>query len=204
FHQLIKFLEDEYGSDTPIYPPRHQVFSWTHHCRIEEIKVVILGQDPYYKEEGQAHGLCFSVPKGVEKPSSLQNIFKELKSDIPGFEIPDDGDLTKWAERGVLLLNSALTVREDKPNSHKKEWKTFTNAVIKLISSKLNNVVFMLWGDYAQKKGSLIDKTKGHLILKATHPSPKQSAQPFKGCHHFSTANTYLRYCEIPEIDWNL
>nr|XP_018667776.1 uracil-DNA glycosylase [Ciona intestinalis] len=185
-----------------VYPPEQQVFAWTQHCKIEDIKVVILGQDPYHGP-GQAHGLCFSVQKGIRTPPSLKNMFKELESDVEGFNTPDHGDLTGWADQGVLLLNAVLTVRDGEPNSHKdKGWEELTDSVISWISTNLNGVVFMLWGSYAHKKGAKIDQQR-HLVLKAVHPSPLSAHRGYFGCKHFSKANKYLKKQGKSEIEWN-
>ncbi|EDV22755.1 uncharacterized protein TRIADDRAFT_58651 [Trichoplax adhaerens] len=178
----------------------NQVFTWTQMCTIEEIKVVILGQDPYHGPK-QAHGLCFSVQKGVAIPPSLRNMYKELEQDIPEFQAPSHGDLTEWAKQGVLLLNACLTVRAGQPNSHKdKGWEKLTDAVIKWLSKNSRHIAFLLWGAYAQKKGASISKDK-HLILKCAHPSPL-SATRFFGCRHFSKANEYLTKNGRKPIDW--
>ncbi|XP_068710172.1 uracil-DNA glycosylase-like isoform X2 [Montipora foliosa] len=166
-----------------------------------QIKVVIIGQDPYHGPR-QAHGLCFSVPPGVGIPPSLVNIYKELENDIDGFQAPKHGYLTGWAKQGVLLLNACLTVVASKANSHKdKGWEQFTDAVIRWINSNLTGVVFLLWGAYAQKKGSFIDKKK-HCVLKAVHPSPLSAHRGFLGCKHFSQANQYLKKVGKKAIDW--
>ena len=200
FKQLNQFLINE--KDIKIFPPDSQIFSAFTHTPFEKVKVVILGQDPYHGF-GQAHGLCFSVNDGIKFPHSLQNIFKELKADC-GCEIPSSGNLIKWADQGVLLLNSTLTVRENEPGSHqKKGWEIFTDTVIKTISDKKEHVVFILWGRFAQSKETLIDSSK-HLILKAAHPSPFSVYNGFFGCKHFSKTNTYLKENKLPEINWQL
>ena len=195
FEKLITFVKDEYVTQT-VYPPGNKIFNAFEKCSFEDTKVVILGQDPYHGA-GQANGLAFSVADGIKVPPSLVNIFKEVKSDI-GTDIPVSGNLERWAEQGVLLLNATLTVRATVAGSHqKKGWEQFTDAVIKKISEEKNNVVFMLWGAYAQKKGAVID-TKKHFILNAPHPSPL--AQGFLGTKHFSKANEYLKEKGLKEI----
>ncbi|KAG8194460.1 hypothetical protein JTE90_011067 [Oedothorax gibbosus] len=200
FIELTKFLEAERRSYT-IYPPKEHVYEWTRHSNISDVKVVILGQDPYHGPN-QAHGLAFSVPKGVAIPKSLINIFGELKKDIPDFVKPSHGCLIGWAAQGVLLLNTVLTVRASSANSHKnKGWELFTDAVIRWISDNLSNVIFLLWGDNAKVKSSLICKEK-HLILTAPHPSPLSAYRGFFGCQHFSKTNNYLIKCNRKPIDW--
>ena len=185
-----------------ILPPLNQIFNALNLCSIEELKVVILGQDPYHGLN-QAHGLSFSVPDFVKIPPSLQNIFKELKTDIPGFEMPMFGNLEQWAKQGVLLLNAVLSVEIGKPGSHKNYgWQNYTNTFIKAISDKKDHVVFLLWGNYAKEKLNLIDVNK-HLVLTAAHPSPLARGK-FFGCKHFSKANTYLVEHNIAPIDWHL
>lgn len=199
FRQLISFVKSEYSSTT-IYPPGRLIFNAFDSCPWEMLKVVILGQDPYINP-GQAHGLSFSVPDGVEKPPSLQNIFKELAEDI-GKPIPKNGNLESWARQGVLLLNTVLTVRAGLSNSHQgKGWEIFTDSVIRLISSKKNHVVFILWGSPARKKAELIDKQKHH-ILESPHPSPLSAHRGFLGNKHFSLTNDYLKSKEISPIQW--
>lgn len=200
FKDLGEFLETERKCNT-IYPPRDEVFSWTIMCSIHDVKVVILGQDPYHGPN-QAHGLSFSVKKPIEPPPSLKNMFFELESDIPGFQRPDHGDLTGWAKQGVLLLNAVLTVRKGNPNSHQgKGWENLTDAVINWLNRNKRNLVFMLWGNYAQKKGKCIDQKK-HKVLTTSHPSPLSFRNGFCGCKHFSKANDYLREHGKPEINW--
>ncbi|XP_077992240.1 uracil-DNA glycosylase-like [Glandiceps talaboti] len=200
FQKLQQFVEKERRSQT-IYPPAHQVYSWTNTCEIREVKVVILGQDPYHGT-GQAHGLCFSVQRGIKPPPSLQNMFKELGTDIEGFKHPGHGYLDGWAKQGVLLLNAVLTVRASQANSHKdKGWEKFTDSVISWLNKNLHGVVFLLWGSYAQKKGAIIDKKKHH-ILKAVHPSPLSAHRGFFGCKHFSKANELLKKEGKKPIDW--
>ncbi|XP_054765443.2 uracil-DNA glycosylase-like isoform X1 [Lytechinus pictus] len=201
FIKLQEFVAAERRSHT-IYPPAHQVFSWTQTCNIKDVKVVILGQDPYHGP-GQAHGLCFSVQKGVKPPPSLENMYKCLKKDIDGFEHPGHGHLIGWSKQGVLLLNAVLTVRANNPNSHKdKGWEKFTTAVIAWLNSNLNGVVFMLWGSYAQKKGSIIN-SKRHHVLKAVHPSPLSAHRGFFDCQHFSRTNELLKEAGKKPIDWS-
>jgi uracil-DNA glycosylase len=199
FGKLIEFVKTEYQHQT-IYPPGKEIFRAFDSCNYNEVKVVILGQDPYHGV-GQANGLCFSVRDGVRIPPSLVNIFKEIQQDLKK-PIPASGDLERWARQGVLLLNATLTVRSASPGSHQnKGWEEFTDAVIKKISDEKENVVFLLWGAYAQKKGEIIDRNK-HLVLMSPHPSPFSADRGFFGCKHFSKANTYLKSKGLPEIDW--
>ncbi|MBN2521671.1 MAG: uracil-DNA glycosylase [Bacteroidales bacterium] len=185
-----------------VYPPGNQIFNAFNHTPFDRVKVVILGQDPYHGK-GQAHGLCFSVPKGIKPPPSLENIFKELQNDL-GISIPDHGNLLKWAEQGILLLNATLTVRANQAGSHQgKGWENFTNAVIQKISDNKTGVVFLLWGRYAQAKETLIDTNK-HFVLKAAHPSPFSAYNGFFGCKHFSKANDILSNQNLTPIDWSL
>ena len=200
FQELVAFVKEEYATHT-VYPPGRLIFNAFNHCSFENTKVVILGQDPYHGP-GQANGLAFSVNDGVSIPPSLVNIFKEIKDDL-GRPLPKSGNLERWADQGVLLLNATLTVRAATPGSHQnKGWETFTDAVIQKVSDEKEGVVFMLWGAYAQKKGAVIDGSK-HLILKAKHPSP-MAAQwgGWFGNKHFSQANAYLRERGEAEIDW--
>ncbi|MEO8210736.1 MAG: uracil-DNA glycosylase [bacterium] len=202
FADLKKFLEDERSRGEVIFPPASEIFSAFDKTPIDDVKVVILGQDPYHGT-GQAHGLSFSVPPQQPIPRSLANIFKELKNDlnIDGFQT---GNLEKWASQGVLLLNATLTVRANQPGSHQnKGWENFTDSVIREISSRLNGVVFLLWGKYAQAKEILIDTTK-HFILKAPHPSPFSADRGFFGCKHFSRTNEILIREGKTPIDWRL
>jgi uracil-DNA glycosylase len=186
----------------PVFPPSKQVFNALMLCPFDAIKVVIIGQDPYHGY-GQANGLSFSVNDGIRQPPSLQNIFKELKTDIPGFEIPASGNLEPWAKQGVLMLNAILTVQEGLPGSHKNfGWEKFTDAIIKLVSDKKKHVVFMLWGNYAISKSALIDASK-HLVLTAAHPSPLARGA-FFGSKHFSKANNYLTENHLKPINWKL
>lgn len=199
FQRLVSFLKDEYQS-YQVFPPGKEIFNAFQHTPIHAVKIVILGQDPYHGPN-QAHGLSFSVKPGVPFPPSLLNILKEIKSDI-GTDMPPNGDLTRWADQGVFLLNATLTVRANQAGSHQSQgWETFTDEVIKAISSSRQNVVFMLWGAYAQKKADLIDAEK-HLILKAPHPSPLSAHRGFMGCRHFSKANHYLVENGIKPISW--
>ena len=200
FVRLTQFVKEEYNSGTPIYPPARLIFNAFDHCPFDKVKVVILGQDPYHGA-GQAHGLCFSVNKGIQFPPSLLNIFKEIESDL-GTPIPQDGDLTRWSDQGVLLLNATLTVRAAQAGSHQKRgWEEFTDAAIRELATRRSGIVFILWGSYAQKKGAFIDRNK-HLVLTSPHPSPLSAYQGFFGKHHFSTANRYLREQGKSEIIW--
>lgn len=200
FRQLAEFLRQEYSTQR-VYPPGKLIFNAFDQCSFGDTRVVILGQDPYHGE-GQANGLAFSVADGISKPPSLVNIFKEIQDDL-GKPVPKSGNLERWANQGVMLLNSTLTVRAGQAGSHQgKGWETFTDEVIKLISDQQQNVVFMLWGAYAQKKGAVIDSKK-HLILKAKHPSP-MAAQwgGWFGNKHFSQANEYLTSKGLAPIEW--
>lgn len=199
FEQLTAFVKSEYATTT-VYPEGKNIFNAFNLCPLPNVKVVIIGQDPYH-EPRQAHGLCFSVQDGVEFPPSLQNIFKEIESDL-GTPVPQSGNLERWARQGVFLLNSILTVRAHQAASHaNKGWETFTDEVIKQISDKTENVVFMLWGNYAKVKGKVID-TKKHLILNTVHPSPLSVYRGFFGCKHFSRANEYLTTHGKTPIIW--
>ncbi len=202
FSDLKKFLENEKNTGQIIYPPGSNIFSAFEKTPLEKVKVVILGQDPYHGT-GQAHGLSFSVPHNHPIPRSLNNIFKELKDDL-NIDIPSTGNLEKWAKQGVLLLNATLTVRANQPGSHQnKGWENFTDSVIREISARLNGVVFLLWGKFAQAKEVLIDTTK-HFILKAPHPSPFSADRGFFGCRHFSRTNEILIREGKEAIDWSL
>ncbi len=199
--QLRLFLASEYEMGKTIFPPKKDYFSAFNLVPFDRVKVVILGQDPYHGE-GQSHGLCFSVRPGVRVPPSLVNIYKELKSDLDT-STPQHGCLVSWANQGVLLLNSVLTVVKSSPGSHRgKGWEKFTDEIVKLLSQKRSGIVFMLWGAYAQKKGEIIDSSK-HLILKAAHPSPF-SAHRFLGCKHFSKANEFFKKNGKTEINWEI
>lgn len=199
FKDLIKFVKQEYSTQT-IFPPGPFIFRAFNECKFDDLKVVILGQDPYHTP-GVANGLSFSANPDKKVPPSLQNIYKELNSDL-GKPIPNNPDLTKWAKQGVLLLNATLTVRAGQAGSHQgKGWEEFTNAVIKIISDKKENLVFILWGAYAQKKESLIDTSK-HYIIKSTHPSPFSAHNGFFGSKPFSKANDYLKSKGLTPIDW--
>lgn len=200
FTELKSFLVQE-KKQYVIYPPGSKIFAAFDHTPFDNIKVVIIGQDPYHGP-GQANGLCFSVSPGIRKPPSLENIFKELKDDL-GIPVPDSGNLEPWADQGVLLLNATLTVRANQAGSHqRKGWEIFTDAVIKEISERKKGVVFLLWGKYAHSKEELIDKEK-HFILKAAHPSPLARGA-FFGCKHFSKTNEILKSQGIGPIDWRI
>jgi uracil-DNA glycosylase len=201
FGTLKEFLVEEKKRYT-IYPPGRLIFNAFQRTPFDRVKVVILGQDPYHGK-GQAHGLCFSVPQGIPKPPSLVNIFKELHSDL-GIPLPEHGNLEKWADQGVLLINATLTVRDSQAGSHQNRgWETFTNRVIEVVSKEKSGVVFLLWGRFAQAKESLIDTNK-HLVLKAAHPSPLSAYNGFFGCRHFSKTNLYLEQLGKTGIDWTL
>ncbi len=201
FLNLKKFLLEE-KKKYIIYPPGKFIFNAFNLTPFPKVKVVIIGQDPYHGK-GQAHGLCFSVPDGVPIPPSLQNIYKELHNDL-GIPIPHTGNLTPWAKQGVLLLNAILTVRAGQPGSHRgKGWELFTDAVIRKLNDKKENLVFLLWGKFAQEKGEKIDTSK-HLVLKAPHPSPFSANRGFFGCRHFSKTNRYLQENGIMPINWRI
>lgn len=201
FEQIVFFLKTERMAGKTIYPPGSHIFNAFEQTSFENVKVVIIGQDPYHGP-GQAHGLCFSVQDGITPPPSLVNIFKEIKSDI-GVSVPaGKGNLTRWAQQGVLLLNAALTVMANEPFSHSKiGWATFTDAVIQKISDLRSGVIFLLWGKFAQEKQSLIDETRHH-VLKAAHPSPFSADKGFFGCRHFSKTNNLLLQEGRDPIDW--
>jgi len=200
FQKLTAWVRGEYATTT-VYPLGSQIFHAFDACPFDEVKVVILGQDPYHGKN-QAHGLAFSVSEGVRTPPSLQNIFKELQDDIPGTPPAPNGNLDRWAQQGVLLLNATLTVRAATPGSHqKKGWEEFTDAVIKQVSAERPHVVFILWGSYAQKKEELIDTTK-HLVIKAAHPSPYSADRGFFGSKPFSKANAWLEQHGEKPIQW--
>lgn len=202
FEQIVMSLKHEKASGKTIYPPGNLIFNAFDKTPFDDVKVVILGQDPYHGP-GQAHGLCFSVQKGVKPPPSLVNIYKEMNKDL-GIPIAETGDLTPWAENGVLLLNAMLTVRAGEPASHSKiGWENFTDAVIKKLSDQKEGLVFMLWGKFAQDKQILIDATKHH-ILKAAHPSPFSVEKGFFGCKHFSKANEILMKQGKEPVNWQL
>ena len=200
--KLKQFLHGEKSQGKVVFPKGDEYFNAFQLTPFDQVKVVILGQDPYHGE-GQAHGLCFSVQMGVKTPPSLVNIYKELATDV-GFQIPNHGFLQHWAQQGVLLLNSVLTVERGQAASHQgKGWEQFTDKVIDIINQQHQGVVFMLWGSYAQKKGQFIDRQK-HLVLTAPHPSPLSAHRGFFGCRHFSQANDYLQGQGKPIIDWQL
>lgn len=202
FKDIKAYLLQEKQQGKTVYPPGSLIFNAFNLTPFHQVKVVVLGQDPYHGA-GQAHGLSFSVPYGVAQPPSLVNIFKEIKNDL-GIEPPEHGNLEHWAKQGVLLLNAFLTVRANEPASHSKiGWEHFTNAVIKKISEEKDGVIFLLWGKFAQNKESLIDPFKHH-VLKAAHPSPFSVHQGFFGCKHFSKTNQILENKNLPPIDWHL
>ncbi|HET9056895.1 MAG TPA: uracil-DNA glycosylase [Chitinophagaceae bacterium] len=203
FQGIVAFLKTERMAGKTIYPPGSMIFNAFNHTPLPKVKVVLLGQDPYHGA-GQAHGLCFSVQDGIPPPPSLINIYKEIQTDI-GVEMNiKNGNLTKWADQGVFLLNASLTVRANEPMSHAKiGWAEFTDAVIKKISDGKKGVVFLLWGKFAQEKQALIDETK-HYVLKAAHPSPFSADKGFFGCKHFSKTNEYLTKQGQAPIDWKL
>jgi uracil-DNA glycosylase len=199
FVDLTSFVKDEYSKHI-VYPPGKEIFSAFAHCPFDQVKVVIIGQDPYHGAN-QANGLCFSVKDGIKMPPSLVNIFKELADDL-GKDIPPSGNLERWADQGVLLLNATLTVRASSPGSHQNRgWETFTDEVIKLVSAEKEHVVFILWGAYAQRKGSVIDKSK-HFVIESPHPSPFSAHSGFFGSKPFSKTNEYLQSKGLKEVDW--
>ncbi|MEQ8519043.1 MAG: uracil-DNA glycosylase [Cytophagales bacterium] len=199
FKQLVAFVKSEY-SNHKIYPPGKLIFSAFEHTPFDKLKLVIIGQDPYHGE-GQAHGLCFSVPKGIKFPPSLQNIFKELNSDL-NIPIPEHGNLEHWADQGVLLLNATLTVRAKSPGSHQnKGWEQFTDAVIERIHEHKKGIVYLLWGSYAQKKGHFINRDD-NLVIESAHPSPFSVHRGFFGSKPFSKSNAYLKTRGLKAINW--
>lgn len=199
FEKLTDFVRHEYATKT-VYPPGSQIFAAFDACPFDRVKVVILGQDPYH-EPNQAHGLCFSVNDHIPFPPSLQNIFKEIESDL-GIPVPASGNLTRWARQGVLLLNATLTVEAHRAASHQgKGWETFTDAVIHKLAEEREHLVFILWGAYAQRKGEFIDRNR-HLVLQSPHPSPLSAHRGFFGNHHFSQTNAYLVTHGIEPIQW--
>lgn len=201
FHELMDAVKQEYQNSV-CFPPKELIFSAFNNCSFENIKVVIIGQDPYHGD-GEANGLAFSVNDSVRIPPSLRNIFREINTDLDSIFIPTSGNLESWAKQGVLLLNASLTVKKDNPNSHKHlKWNLFTDAVIQKISEEKENVVFMLWGSFAQKKGAKIDHKK-HLVLESGHPSPMSANQgKWFGNKHFSQANFYLEQHNLKKIYW--
>lgn len=199
FAGLVQFVKLQYANFV-CYPPGKLIFNAFNQCPFDKVKVVLIGQDPYH-EPGQAQGLCFSVGDGVKFPPSLRNIFAEIQSDL-GIEVPQSGDLTRWAKQGVLLLNATLTVREHAAGSHQNTgWETFTDEVIRKVSEGRDHVVFMLWGSYAQSKAKLIDSSR-HCVLKSAHPSPLSAYRGFFGNHHFSICNQYLQQHGMEPIQW--
>ena len=203
FRHILQQVQNARDQGNIIYPPRNEIFSAFQLTEFEQVKVVILGQDPYHGPN-QAHGLAFSVKPGVAVPPSLVNMYKELAADIEGFKIPNHGYLVPWAQQGVLLLNTVLTVEQGKAHSHANfGWETFTDRVIAALNGQRDNVVFLLWGSHAQKKGQYIDRGR-HLVLSAPHPSPLSAHRGFFGCRHFSKTNDYLRRHNIAEINWQL
>jgi uracil-DNA glycosylase len=199
FLVLTEFIKEEYKSKT-IYPPGGQIFNAFNLCPFDKVKAVVIGQDPYHGP-GQAHGLCFSVKEGVDFPPSLINIFKEIELDL-GLPRPQSGNLERWASQGVLLLNATLTVRSHQAGSHqKKGWEEFTDSVINALNKEKHNIVFFLWGAYAQKKGESLDRKK-HLVLESVHPSPLSASRGFFGNKHFSRCNDYLNKNGIEPINW--
>jgi len=202
FGSILSFLDKEHARGAQIFPPLNEVFSAFNFTPIDKVKVVILGQDPYH-DDNQAHGLCFSVKKGIKPPPSLVNIYKELTTDVPPFKTPSHGYLEKWAREGVLLLNATLTVEAHQANSHSKiGWLEFTDNVIKVLNANTKGVVFILWGGFAQKKGKIIDR-KTHHVIEAAHPSPL-SVTKFLGCKVFSKTNKILLENGQTPIDWQL
>lgn len=200
--ELSGFLRRRRKAGATLYPPPQQIFAALDATPPQGVKVVILGQDPYHNP-GQAHGLCFSVARGVPVPPSLRNIYQELNTDL-GIDTPEHGDLQPWAKQGVLLLNSVLTVEHNQPASHqKKGWERFTDRIVSILSASDRPLVFMLWGSYAHRKGAAIDNDK-HLVLKAPHPSPLSAHRGFLGCRHFSQANAFLESSQQRPIDWVL
>ncbi|PJC86206.1 uracil-DNA glycosylase [Vibrio sp. HA2012] len=202
FQQTMAYVQSERDAGKVIYPPAKDVFNAFRYTELKDVKVVIIGQDPYHGPN-QAHGLCFSVLPGVKTPPSLVNMYKELAQDIPGFEIPAHGYLKSWAEQGVLLLNTVLTVEQGKAHSHAKTtgWERFTDHVIQAVNDHCDGVVFLLWGSHAQKKGRVIDRNRHHVLM-APHPSPLSAHRGFLGCKHFSQTNRILEQKGLTPINW--
>lgn len=201
FKQTLAFVQSEREAGKVVYPPASDVFNAFRYTELTDIKVVIIGQDPYHGPN-QAHGLCFSVLPGIKTPPSLMNMYKELAQDIPGFEVPEHGYLKSWAQQGVLLLNTVLTVEQGKAHSHSKTgWEEFTDKVISAVNTHCEGVVFLLWGAHAQKKGKVIDRSRHHVLM-APHPSPLSAHRGFFGCGHFSKANQILADKGFAPIDW--
>eukprot|EP01104_Vermistella_antarctica_P011416 TRINITY_DN3182_c0_g1_i1.p1 TRINITY_DN3182_c0_g1~~TRINITY_DN3182_c0_g1_i1.p1 ORF type:complete len:302 (+),score=82.99 TRINITY_DN3182_c0_g1_i1:74-907(+) len=202
FQKLTDFLKTEQGSQQ-VFPPPEDIFTAFNKCKFEDVRVVIIGQDPYH-DDNQAHGLSFSVKRGIKIPPSLRNMYKELSTSVKGFKTPTHGFLESWATQGVLMLNAVLTVRAHKANSHKaKGWEKFTDSAIALLNEKRENVVFLLWGGYSQKKGKLIDR-KRHHVIEGVHPSPLSASKGWYGSNHFNKANEYLKKKSLKEVDWKL
>ena len=200
--ELRNFLAQRKQQGATVFPPGPKIFNALDSAPFEQVRVVILGQDPYHGP-GQAHGLCFSVPRGVAVPPSLRNIFAEIEIDL-GIDRPSHGDLSTWARQGVLLLNAVLTVEQQQAGSHQgKGWERFTDRIVAELSKEREHLVFLLWGSHAQKKGQVIDASK-HLVLRAPHPSPLSAHRGFFGCRHFSAANEYLQQHGVEPIDWRL
>lgn len=203
FQQILAQVQNARAAGRVIYPPQNEIFNAFKLTEFEQVKVVILGQDPYHGPN-QAHGLAFSVKPNVPPPPSLVNMYKELATDIAGFQIPNHGYLVQWAQQGVLLLNTVLTVEQGQAHSHANfGWETFTDRVIAALNQQREHLVFLLWGSHAQKKGQFIDRER-HCVLTAPHPSPLSAHRGFFGCHHFSKTNDYLRAHQIGEINWQL
>ena len=199
FQTLTEFVREEYAKG-PCYPPGREIFNAFNLCPFDKVKVVIIGQDPYHGP-GQAEGLCFSVKEGVKMPPSLVNIFREVQDDT-GSPLPANGSLRRWAEQGVMLLNATLTVAAGRAGSHQgRGWETFTDAVVRRLAEARENLVFLLWGSYAQRKGAVIDRSR-HLVLTSAHPSPLSATRGFFGCNHFRSANDYLASHGMPPIRW--
>lgn len=203
FQQILRQVESEIATGKTVYPAQDDIFNAFKLTELNKVRVVILGQDPYHGPD-QAHGLCFSVKQEVKVPPSLRNIYKELAVDIDGFEVPTHGNLCAWAEQGVLLLNTVLTVEQGKAHSHSKiGWERFTDQVIAVLNEQSQRIVFLLWGGHAQKKGRIIDQSR-HTVLSAPHPSPLSAHRGFLGCKHFSMTNRILEEQGLPPINWQI
>lgn len=203
FQQIMDYVQQRRDAGVVVYPPEQHVFNAFKHTEFDQVKVVILGQDPYHGL-GQAHGLCFSVRPGIPTPPSLKNIYKELAQDIEGFQIPAHGNLQQWAQQGILMLNTVLTVEQGKAHSHAKiGWETFTDKIVSLLSEQREGIVFLLWGGHAQNKGSVIDRSKHH-VLESAHPSPLSVHRGFFGNRHFSQTNKLLAEQGLAPINWQV